>query len=88
MFSFCCMVFWPLYCVFKTCKVKSVIKINFNYFERYSFIFHFTKLLSHFLKKLILNRNYFNSKSGERVFPSLCLYSKQKSRKNNTVIKQ
>jgi hypothetical protein len=29
------------------------------YFERYSFTFHFTKFLSHFLKKLMLNRNYF-----------------------------
>jgi hypothetical protein len=44
MFSLCCMVFWPLYCVFETCKVKSVISKTLN---------------GHFLKKLMLNRNYF-----------------------------
>jgi hypothetical protein len=61
MFSLCCMVFWPLYCVFETCKVKSVISKTLLklYFERYSFTFHFTKFLGHFLKKLMLNRNYF-----------------------------
>ena len=45
------------YCVFETCKMKSVLKLL--YFERYSFTFHFTKFLSHFLNKLMLNRNYF-----------------------------
>jgi hypothetical protein len=30
MFSLCCMVFWPLYCVFETCKVKRVIKTLFR----------------------------------------------------------
>ena len=45
------------YCVFGTCKVKSVLKLL--YFERYSFTFHFTKFLSHFPNKLMLNRNYF-----------------------------
>jgi hypothetical protein len=66
------------YCVFGTCKVKSVLKLL--YFEWYSFTFHFTKFLSHFPNKLMLNRNYFFN-SGEKVIPSLCLYSKQKSRK-------
>ena len=41
----------------------------------------------------MLNRNYFLivpffNKSGEKVIPLLCLYSKQKSRKKNFVIKQ
>ena len=31
---------------------------------------------------------FFNSKSGEKVIPSLCLYSKQKSRKKTVLIKQ
>jgi hypothetical protein len=44
----------PLYWVFETWKV--LLKL---YFERYSFTFHFTKFLSNFLKKLMLNRNYF-----------------------------
>ena len=43
---------------------------SFINIERYSFTFHFTKFRSHFLNKLMLNRNYFfNSKSGEKVIP-------------------
>ena len=47
--------------VFETCKVKSVLKLYFQTFVNSSncFTFHFTKFLSHFLNKLILNRNYF-----------------------------
>jgi hypothetical protein len=61
MSCFHCAVWCPVavlyYCVFETCKVKSVLKLL--YFERYSSTFHFTKFLSHFLNKLMLNRNYF-----------------------------
>jgi hypothetical protein len=47
--------------VFETCKVKSVLKLYFQTFVNSSncFTFHFTKFLSHFLNKLMLNRNYF-----------------------------
>jgi hypothetical protein len=83
-FSLCCTVAWGCivlltYCVFETCKVKSVLKLL--YFERYSFTFHFTKFFSHFLNKFAKEKLFFNSKSSEKVIPSLCLYSKQKSRK-------
>jgi hypothetical protein len=50
--------------------VKSVLKLYFEAFVDSSncFTFHFTKFLSHFLNKLMLNRNYFfNSKSGEKL---------------------
>jgi hypothetical protein len=42
-----------------------------------------------FLEKINAKQKlFFNSKSGEKVIPSFCLHSKQKSRKNNFVIKQ
>ena len=59
MSCFHCAVWCLDYCTiafFETCKVKSVLKLL--YFERYSFTFHFTKFLSHFLDKLMLNRNF------------------------------
>ena len=58
-----CHVFIVLYGVltallcFRTCEVKSVIKTLFR--TIYCCTFHFTKFLSHFLKKLMLNRSYF-----------------------------
>jgi hypothetical protein len=54
---------------------------SFINIERYSFTFHFTQFLSHFLNKLMLNRNYFfNSKSGEKVIPWLCFIGPSRNR--------
>jgi hypothetical protein len=66
-----------LYCVFETCKVTSVLKL---YFERYSFTFHFTKFLSHFLNKLMLNRNYFLILSVVKKSVSHCAYIPSRNR--------
>jgi hypothetical protein len=95
-FSLCCI--WCLdavlyYCDFETCKVKSVLKLL--YFERYSFTFHFTKFLSHFLNKLMLNRNYFLVLSLVKKSLHHCVYILIEKNnfyiiieKNNFVIKQ
>ena len=45
----------------KLVKLKVLLKL---YFEPYSFTFHLTKFLSHFLKKI----------NAEKVIPLLCLY--------------
>jgi hypothetical protein len=59
-------MFWPLHCVFETCKMKSVLKL---YFERYSFTFQFTKFLSHFLKNNNAKQKlFFNSSLVKKSF--------------------
>jgi hypothetical protein len=79
MFSLFCMAFWPLYCVFETCKVKSVIKTLFRTIQ---FYISFYQISQPFPEEIIAKqKQFFNSKSGEKFIPLLRLYSKQKSRK-------
>jgi hypothetical protein len=72
MFSLCCMVFRPLYCVFETCKVKSVKTL----FRTMHIVLLFT--LPNFSaiswKKKMLNRNYFLILSLVKKSFRFCVY--------------
>ena len=61
----------------KLVKWKVLLKL---YFERYNFTFHFTKFLSHFLNKLMLNRNYFIILSVVKKSVSHCAYIPSRNR--------
>jgi hypothetical protein len=54
--------------------VKWKVCLKLLYFEQYSFTFHFTKFLSHFLNKLMLNRNYFLILNLVKKSFHLCVY--------------
>jgi hypothetical protein len=67
-------------CIVFSKLVKWKVLILKLYFERYSFTFHFTKFLSHFLKKLMLNRNYFLILSLMKKSFRYCVYILSRNR--------
>ena len=71
----------PLYCFFETCKVNSVLKLYFEAVEKlfYIPIYQFSQPFPEQINAK--QKLFFNSKLSKKVIPSLCLYSKQKSRK-------
>ena len=61
----------------KLVKRKVLLKL---YFKRYSFTIYFSKFLSHFLKKLMLNRNYFLILSLVKKSFRYCVYILSRNR--------
>jgi hypothetical protein len=77
----CCMVSCRCIVFFETCKVKSVLKLYFEAVEQLFYIplYQFSQPFPEQMNAK--QKLFFNSKFGKKVIPSLCLYSKQKSRK-------